>query len=122
MSDIVEKLRERAMSYRAGGPSSEHTAVMLVQAADEIERLRMAREDAQKCCQLMNNHIERLTAEYNLALREIARLRKGIQDYIDGSKPDRDIVHKNDVCAHAKFSWEPCEQCIDEYFTKVLNP
>jgi len=87
MSDIVEKLRERAMSYRAGGPSSEHTAVMLVQAADEIERLR-----------------------------------KGIQDYIDGTKPDRDIVHKNDVCAHAKFSWEPCEQCIDEYFTKVLNP
>ena len=42
MSDLVERLRERATSYRTGGPSSEHTAVMLEEAADEIERLSEA--------------------------------------------------------------------------------
>lgn len=38
-------LRERAKSYREGGPSSEHTAKMLEDAADEIERLRIQRDD-----------------------------------------------------------------------------
>ena len=42
MTDIVERLRDRARGYRIGGPSSEHTAVMLETAADEIERLRAA--------------------------------------------------------------------------------
>ena len=37
-----KELRERAASYRLGGPSAEHTAVMLDKAADEIERLRNA--------------------------------------------------------------------------------
>ena len=39
MSDIVERLRERAESYRMGGPSSEHTAAMLDEAATAIERM-----------------------------------------------------------------------------------
>jgi hypothetical protein len=34
-----QELRERAVSYRLGGPSSEHTALMLDNAAEEIERL-----------------------------------------------------------------------------------
>jgi len=38
--DIVARLRERAESYRQGGASSEHTALMLMEAADELERLR----------------------------------------------------------------------------------
>ena len=37
--DIITELRERAASYRLGGPSSEHTATLLEKAADEIERL-----------------------------------------------------------------------------------
>ncbi|PWE56735.1 hypothetical protein DEM27_10250 [Metarhizobium album] len=40
MSDIVQELRERAESYRLGGPSSEHTARILEKASNEIERLR----------------------------------------------------------------------------------
>jgi hypothetical protein len=42
MSDLVERLRERATSYRAGGSSSEHTAVMLDEAADRIAQLEAA--------------------------------------------------------------------------------
>jgi hypothetical protein len=40
MSTLAERLRERAESYRMGGPSSEHTAAMLDDAAAEIERLQ----------------------------------------------------------------------------------
>ena len=38
MSDLVERLHERAESYRQGGPSSEHTAVMLDEAASRISQ------------------------------------------------------------------------------------
>ena len=41
----TEDIRKRAASYRAGGPSSEHTAAMLDAAADEIDRLRRERDD-----------------------------------------------------------------------------
>jgi hypothetical protein len=45
--DRLEKeLRERATSYRQGGPSSEHTAAMLDQAADELASLRASLEEA----------------------------------------------------------------------------
>lgn len=47
MKALAERLRERAESYRMGGPSAEHTAAMLEEAATaleaaaaEIERLR----------------------------------------------------------------------------------
>jgi len=40
--DITTELRERAASYRAGGPSAEHTAALLEKAAHEIEKLRDA--------------------------------------------------------------------------------
>ena len=42
--DLVRELNERAASYRLGGPSSEHTAALLEQAAEEIEALRSALE------------------------------------------------------------------------------
>ena len=37
MSEIVERLKARAISYRLGGPSSEHTASMLDEAAAHIQ-------------------------------------------------------------------------------------
>ncbi len=37
---LSEELRARAKSYREGGPSSEHTATLLVRAAGEIDGLR----------------------------------------------------------------------------------
>ncbi len=40
MKPLVEELRERAESYRLGGPSSEHTALILEAAAAQIEYLR----------------------------------------------------------------------------------
>jgi hypothetical protein len=41
-ADIVERLRDRADSYDQSGPSASHTADLLREAADEIERLRAA--------------------------------------------------------------------------------
>lgn len=40
MTDLVLELTERAASYRLGGPSSEHTALLLEMAANEITTLR----------------------------------------------------------------------------------
>ena len=39
-TDLVARLRERAASYRMSGPSSEHTAAILDEAAAEIETAR----------------------------------------------------------------------------------
>lgn len=38
-SELVERLRNRAESYRMGGPSSEHTAALLDEAAARLEAL-----------------------------------------------------------------------------------
>jgi hypothetical protein len=45
MADLIERLRERAESYRAGGPSSEHTASLLDEAAEKIDKLMSAYVD-----------------------------------------------------------------------------
>ena len=51
---------------------------------------------------------------------ELSRLRGGIQDYLDGDW-GRNIPRKVDTCEHGKFGWEACDNCIDAYFTKILN-
>lgn len=38
--DLHRRLRERAASYRSGGPSSEHTAELLEEAAHEIDAMQ----------------------------------------------------------------------------------
>jgi hypothetical protein len=40
MSDIVEKLEDRAASYEQSGPSAHHTAALLREAKNEIEHQR----------------------------------------------------------------------------------
>lgn len=52
-------------------------------------------------------------------VREVLRLRKGIQDYLDGDYGRR-IPRKVDTCQHGLFGWEACENCIDAYFTALL--
>lgn len=54
------------------------------------------------------------------AAAEIRRLRKGIQDYVDGNYEPK-IVGKIDKCSHGQFGYEACEACIDEHFTKLLG-
>lgn len=44
MTDIVERLEERAVSYEQSGPSAHHTAALLREARNEIEHLREALE------------------------------------------------------------------------------
>ena len=59
MSDIEQRLRERATSYRQGGPSSEHTASILDEAADTIASLRSKLEEAEGALERMAD-----TSEY----------------------------------------------------------
>jgi hypothetical protein len=40
VTDITDRLLERANSYEQSGPSAHHTAALLREANDEIERLR----------------------------------------------------------------------------------
>lgn len=47
MTSLVERLRERSESYRMSGPSAEHTARMLDEAAYQIERLTRELADLQ---------------------------------------------------------------------------
>lgn len=57
-------LRARAASYRAGGPSSEHTAKMLEDAADEIERLRIQRDDLVSFLSGISRETENMARSY----------------------------------------------------------
>lgn len=47
-TELRAKLRDRAASYRLGGPSSEHTAALLEEAADELDRVEAKLAEADK--------------------------------------------------------------------------
>ena len=90
MSDIEQRLRERATSYRQGGPSSEHTASILDEAADTIASLRSKLEEAEGALERMADTSEyydglglltykpRMSADdmQSLAFRTLASLRE----------------------------------------------
>ena len=62
---------------------------------------------------------------FTQAANEIERLRKGIQDYLDGnyiSPRDRRVVGPKEKCPHGMFYWDACGSCIDEHFAAVLSP
>jgi hypothetical protein len=63
--------------------------------------------------------------ELEAAANEIERLRKGIQDYLDGNYAnprDGRADGPQTRCPHGMFYWDTCENCIDEHFAKLLNP
>lgn len=51
---------------------------------------------------------------------EIARLRNGIQDYLDGNF-GHIFKNKRDTCPHGRFGWEDCGNCIDAHFSQLLG-
>lgn len=53
------------------------------------------------------------------ALAEIERLRKGIQDYLDGNFGPR--IGKNDKCPHGLYGYEDCGRCIDDHFSAIIG-
>lgn len=52
---------------------------------------------------------------------EAARLRKGIQDYLDGNYGFDYGGSKVNKCPHGAYRHEICEGCIDEHFTSLLG-
>jgi hypothetical protein len=55
---------------------------------------------------------------------EITRLRKGIQEYLDGNYENaRKHRHEDPQyrCEHGCHYWEDCGQCIDAHFQELLG-
>ena len=48
IASLVDRLRERAESYRMGGPSSEHTAALLDEAATALTTERAAHAETRR--------------------------------------------------------------------------
>lgn len=54
------------------------------------------------------------------AAGEIERLRKGIQDYLDGNYP-HSRSYRPDACPHGLLWFNgDCDQCAEEHFQKLL--
>jgi hypothetical protein len=56
--------------------------------------------------------------------KEVERLRKGIQDYLDGNYVSPRSFRSQGAqtkCPHGMYYWDTCENCIDEHFLKVLR-
>ena len=83
-SDIVERLRERATSYRTGGPSSEHTATMQTPAA-EIERLNRELDDVWNSLSIQREDNASFGDAFKRMTAEIERLRAALKDIRDHS-------------------------------------
>ena len=66
--------------------------------------------------------IDQLRQRLDKAANEILRLRKGIQDYLDGDYGRDYFRTVRDKCPHGLFRWESCENCIDAHFAKLISP
>jgi hypothetical protein len=55
------------------------------------------------------------------ARAENERLRKGIQDYLDGNYGFDYRGSKTTPCPHGAYRHENCGQCIDEHFTTLIG-
>ena len=69
----------------------------------------------------MSNEVDKATAWDAISEKnaEIARLRKGIQDYLDGNYP-HPRSYRPGKCPHGWYYFNECEQCTDEHFHKLL--
>lgn len=62
-------------------------------------------------------------AERDELAAEVKRLRKGIQDYLDGDYPHPRSYRGGGAqkqCPHGRYYYENCESCIDEHFHALL--
>lgn len=62
MSDFVNSLLERSKSYRESGPSAEHTADMLYEAAIKIKAQMMIHDDLMDDIENLRNTLGGLLA------------------------------------------------------------
>jgi hypothetical protein len=87
-------------------------------------------EDLSKANKLLHALLSNRDAEIErlhgaaYAEKEPERLRKGIQDYLDGNYPHARKLRAEQgphaKCSHGRPYWEACDSCIDEHFTKLL--
>jgi hypothetical protein len=54
------------------------------------------------------------------ACGESERLRKGIQDFLDGNYPGT-RRHRPNPCSHGQYWYTGCERCDEEYLTQLLK-
>lgn len=107
-SDLIERLQDRAASYRLGGPSSEHTALLLDQAAialssqslslsearEEIERLRRESADRLKCMDRRADRLIDLWDRVNAAERALGPFAAVASVDIGSDETDEDIFQQ----------------------------
>lgn len=68
MMDIVDRLHQRAESYRLGGPSSEHTAALLDEAAAAIASAEASADYNSAMAEPLRNRVEALQRELSAAI------------------------------------------------------
>lgn len=68
MSDLVDRLNRRADSYRLGGPSSEHTASLLEEAAVAVASAEASADYNGAMTDPLRKRIEFLAAELSAAV------------------------------------------------------
>ena len=85
---------------------------------DIVDRLKF---DAVRCEATFSRGV---AANITEASSEIERLRKGIQDYLDGnyaSSRSYRAQGPQTTCPHGHYYYEDCGQCIDEHFQRLLD-
>lgn len=118
----------RGLAITLIGSGGDITGNLIRQAAEWIETL-----EAQNAllAERLENKIASLRAEIaakQIAYREIveleaevARLRKGVEDYRAGDYPSA-RTHRPHPCPHGCNHWQECDACNDAALAAVLSP
>lgn len=132
VSGEVDKLKMSREEWRSRAECAEGRIRGWVR---RVERLEKQRDAARAENARREIGIETLTRPGGLVpvdvettaalVREVLRLRKGIQDYLDGDyenpRQHRCMSDKG-KCKHGIYWWEECGSCGDEHFSNLLQP
>jgi hypothetical protein len=69
---------------------------------------------------IFTDELQRLHAVISARDAEIERLRKGIQDFLDGNY-DTPRRHRPAPCKHGMPYYHECSMCNDEHFANLLK-
>ena len=96
----------------------------------DVEFVRMESAWRKQVSQLEHDHfkdIEKLQSDNETLTRELGKankaadkLEQGIQKYLDGVEP-KQLSSKFAGCIHRNLNYQGCGQCIDDYFSQLLE-
>lgn len=85
----------------------------------QVEALKRRNADCEEGNKNMHEGVEQAAKRMQAAEQQVEALQAAIQAVLDGNAR---ATLKYEQCRHGKYGYEDCENCIDDFLGKALEP